>query len=257
MAPSARHGLPATFSCAPNRRSAPTQSLFKFLATGRTPTHRRSTSHLPELNLPNRAGAVEIHTEALSFPGPSCFRHRGGVLPRGAAQPWWRDLAGPSAGSGGSLRGPPPPSASRIRGRARRMLAIKGLVGILQNRHRVSPLGWSAIVTHAERRQILDMLSRLGSAGPTACSSWTAPDELLRHACRAQPMPRLRSSVPARLYGLRADTLFIADKLNFAFAPATLGAALRRGTRRALAALSHVGFLWRRRGQMAKRWLGR
>ena len=56
-------------------------------------------------------------------------------------------------------------------------------------------------------------------------------------------------------YGLR-QALFIADKLNFAFAPGTL--ALRYGKGRGgAAALSHIGFLWRRRGQMAKRWLGR
>ena len=95
-------------------------------------------------------------------------------------------------------------------------------------------------------------------------SSWTAqanrlfqldaPDALLNHAAGRDhaeaTFKRARAS-----YGLR-QALFIADKLNFAFAPGTL--ALRYGKERGgAAALSHIGFLWRRRGQMAKRWLGR
>jgi len=133
------------------------------------------------------------------------------------------------------------------------MLAIKGLWEFSRIGAEISSPGWSAIIAHAERRQILDMLS-----------SWTvqanrlfeldAPDALLSHAAGRDhaeaTFKRARAS-----YGLR-QALFIADKLNFAFAPATL--ALRYGKGRGgTAALSHIGFLWRRRGQMAKRWLGR
>jgi len=207
--------------------------------------------HLPELNLPNRAGAVEIHTEALSFPARHAFgteevfsraeqrNHGGGtfqVLP-----PEWHLLHG-------LLH-----HQLADRGHARRMLAIKGLWEFSRIGAEISSPGWSAIIAHAERRQILDMLSSW-AVQANRLFQLDAPDELLLHAAGRDhaeaTFKRARAS-----YGLR-QALFIADKLNFAFAPATL--ALRYGEGRGgTAALSHVGFLWRRRGQMAKRWLGR
>lgn len=212
------------------------------------PPHDR---HLPELHLPGRAGAVEIHTEALSFPARFALTTEE-VFAR--AERW--------SFAGANFQVLPPQwhalhgllhHQSADRGHARRMLAIKGLWEFANVGAETPPPGWDAIIAHARQRNILDMLSSW-SVQTNRLFGLEAPAALLRHDAgrkhAAATFRRARAS-----YGLR-QALFIADKLSFAFAPETL--ALRYGNRNAgAAALSHIGFLWRRRREMAKRWLGR
>ena len=79
------------------------------------------------------------------------------------------------------------------------MLAIKGLWEFSKIGAEISPPGWSAIIAHAEQREILDMLS-----------SWTVQANRLfeldaPESCwpmqPAGTMPRRRSSAPAPLMG--------------------------------------------------------
>jgi hypothetical protein len=207
--------------------------------------------HLPELLLPGRAGTIEIHIEALSFPSRYAFTTdevrqcaeernfegaRFRVLP-----PQWHALHG-------LLH-----HQLSDRGHARRMLAIKGLWEFSRVGAELSPLGWSDIIAHAEPRKILVMLSSC-SVQANRLFGLDAPDMLLRlQAGRKHADATFRRARAS--YGLR-QALFVTDKLTFAFAPETL--ALRYGQRNpGAAALSHLGFLWRRRGEMARRWLGR
>jgi hypothetical protein len=208
--------------------------------------------HLPELRLPDRAGTIEIHTEALSFPARYAFT-TGEVLSRAVTRSF----------AGASIQVLPPEwhllhgmlhHQLADRGHARRMLAIKGLWEFSRVGAEIPPVGWRAIVEHAEQRGILDMLSSW-SVQANRLFGLEAPQELMtleagrKHADAT--FRRARTS-----YGLR-QALFLADKLRFAFAPKTL--ALRYGQRgnAGAAALRHMGFLWRRRSQMARRWLGR
>jgi hypothetical protein len=140
------------------------------------------------------------------------------------------------------------------RGHARRMLALKGLWEFAKVGEGVSPQGWQVISEHAAQRDIDDVLS-------SWCiqANWLfglkAPPELLTHDAgrRHAEATFKRASVPYRL----RQTLFVADKLRFAFSLDTL--ALRYGQKGNVgsAVFRHAAFLWRRRGQMARRWLGR
>jgi hypothetical protein len=139
------------------------------------------------------------------------------------------------------------------RGHARRMLALKGLWEFSKVGSELTPEGWSTIIAHAEHRKILDMLSSW-SVQAHLLFGFDAPQELLsfpvgrKHAAATFK----RACSPYRL----RQTFFVLDKLRFAFAPATL--RLRYGdqgnSRQNM--LRHLGFLWRRRGPMARRWLG-
>ncbi len=206
--------------------------------------------HLPELHLPNHAGAIEIHTEALSFPARHGFsteeafsraelRSFAGadfqVLP-----PEWHLLHGVLH------------HQLADRGHARRMLAIKGLWEFARVGAEIPPTGWEAVIIHAKQRRIFDMLSSW-TVQANRLFGFAPSDAALRHdAGRKHADATFRRARAA--YGLR-QALFLADKLGFAFAPKTL--ALRYGKGNVRAVLSHIGFLWHRRGQMTKRWLGR
>ena len=207
--------------------------------------------HLPELRLPGRAGTIEIHTEALSFSARYAL---------GTEQVF--AVAETRSHAGATFRILPPEwhllhgllhHQLADRGHARRMLAIKGLWEFSRVGGEVSPQGWRAIVEHAEQRKFLDVLSSW-SVQANQLFGLEAPQNLLaseagrKHA--AATFRRARSS-----RGLR-QALFIADKLRFAFAPETLALRYGQGGNAGAAALRHLGFLWRRRSQMARRWLG-
>jgi len=207
--------------------------------------------HLPELWLPGRAGTIEIHTEALSFPAryalttDEVWSHARASTLKGTRfqtlPPGWHAFHG-------LLH-----HQLSDRGHVRRILAIKGLWEFARVGAELSPDEWNAIIAHAEQRDIFAMLSSW-AVQANRLFELRAPETLLRFEAGREhadaTFKRARAS-----YRLR-QTLFVADKLKFAFAPRTL--ALRYGESNVgRAALRHIGFLWGRRGQMARRWLGR
>ncbi len=206
--------------------------------------------HLPELWRPGYAGTIEIHTEALSFNARRALtteevwaraetRHCGDAVFKVLPAEWH------------ALHGLLHHQLAD-RGHARRMLAVKGLWEFSRVTSQVSPEGWRAIIDVSADRRILPVLS-----------SWTiqanrlfgldAPQELVTlQAGRKHADATFRR---ARQPHAVRQALFLADKLSFAFAPETL--ALRYGPGHSTgAALRHLAFLWRRRGQAAGRWLG-
>jgi hypothetical protein len=207
--------------------------------------------HLPELWCPGRAGTIEIHTEALSFNARRAFT---------TVEVW--DLAGEHSFDGANFMALPAEwhllhgllhHQLADRGHARRMLALKGLWEFARVGAELSPQAWYTIIAHAEQRHILAMLSNW-AVQANRLFGLEAPAILLRfeagrrHADATFKRARMR-------YGAR-QALFLADKLRFAFAPGTL--AVRYGASSAgAAALRHIGFLWSRRRQMARRWFGR
>ena len=207
--------------------------------------------HLPELVKPGRAGTIEIHTDALSFAATHALS---------TAEVWQR--AENRSFAGVRFKALPPEwhvlhgllhHQLSDRGHARRMLAVKGLWEFARGGAVFSSAGWNAFFAHAEQRGILDMLSSW-AVQANRLFGLEAPDMLLEFAAgRRHADATFRRARVA--YGAR-QTLFVADKLKFAFAPKTL--ALRYGESTAgAAALRHLGFLWRRRSQMVRRWLGR
>ena len=206
--------------------------------------------HLPEMHLPGRAGAIEIHTEALSFnarralstkevwsyaerrsfDGASFF-----YLPRE-----WHLLHG-------FLH-----HQIADRGHARRMLALKGLWEFANIGREISPSGWEAIIAHAEERDIFTSLSSW-AAQANRLFGLRSPAILLASASGINHADATfkRAYKPMAL----RQAFFFCDKLSFAFAPSTM--ARRYGRASGAAALRHIAFLWRRRGPAARRWLGR
>jgi hypothetical protein len=206
--------------------------------------------HLPEMHLPGRAGAIEIHTEALSFNARRVLstkeawthaeRHSLDGVTFWSLPPEWHLLHG-------FLH-----HQIADRGHARRMLALKGLWEFANVGSEVSASGWETIIAHAEERGILSALSswavqanRLFGLRPP--ESLLALTNGIKHADatfkRAHQARTLRQA------------FFFCDKLGFAFAPSTM--AQRYGRATGAAALRHIAFLWRRRGPATRRWLGR
>lgn len=208
--------------------------------------------HLPELRLSERAGTVEIHIEALSFPARYAL-----TTDEVFARAETRSFAGTTfrllPREWHLLHGLLHHQLSD-RGHPRRMLAIKGLWEFSQVGAEVSPQGWRAIVAHAEQRGIIDMLSSW-SIQANRLFGLEAPKDLLAlEAGRKHSDATFkRARAPYRM----RQVLFMADKLRFAFAPETLLLRHGPGGTVGMAALRHVAFLWRRRGDMARRWLGR
>lgn len=205
--------------------------------------------HLPELRLPGRAGTVEIHTEALSF----AARHA-----LSTEEVWKHARSGNFSGASffalptewhllhGLLH-----HQLSDRGHARRMLALKGLWEFANVASDVSPTGWGTIIAHSEQRRVFPLLSSWAIQAHRLFGL-SVPDALMtskpgvRHA--EATFVRARRSQTVR------QALFLADKLSFAFAPATLAQRYKGGAP-AASALRHVAFLWRRRRPMARRWL--
>ena len=216
------------------------------------PDPRPIDRHLPELRRPGHGGAIEIHTEALSFPARYALTTEEVF-----------DRAEPRSIAGVNFRALPAEShllhglahhQLADRGHIRRMLAIKGLWEFSKVGAEISEQGWNALLAHAEDRDIVDVLSSW-SIQSNRLFGLKVPQQLLtldagrKHANAT--FRRARSP-----YRLR-QAMFAADKLRFAFAPETL--AFRYGADRgttAKSAFRHAVFLWRRRGQMARHWFG-
>ena len=203
--------------------------------------------HLPELRHPRRVGAIEIHTEALSFSARHALTTEE-VFDRAELQifdgmklkilsPEWHLLHG-------LLH-----HQLSDRGYARRVLAIKGLWEFSRVGADVSPKGWCAIIDHAEKREFLAVLA-----------SWTiqanrlfelsAPGKLLdSEAGRRHAEATFKHARRAYLF---RQAGFVADRLRLAFAPETLALRYRLRGNAGPAALRHVGFLLRRRVEGVK-----
>jgi hypothetical protein len=208
--------------------------------------------HLPELRRAGRAGTIEIHTEALSFPA----RHALATADVFA-------LAQPRSLSGARFRALPSEwhllhglahHQLADRGHARRMLAIKGLWEFSRVARELTPQKWSCIIAHAEKRGVLDVLSSWSIQANRLFGLDVPPQLLTSGAGRKHAEVTLRrATAPHRL----RQALFVADKLRFAFSPKTLSLRYGSGDARiAASALRHAAFLWRRRGLMVRRWLG-
>lgn len=210
--------------------------------------------HLPELRLPHRSGAVEIHTQALAFSARRALT---------TEEVWMRAEAQTFAST--SLRVLPPQwhllhgvlhHQIADRGHARRLLAIKGLWEFTMVGSGLSPEAWTAIVEHAGQRGVLDVLA-----------SWVAqanrlfglkiPDGLSisekahRHA--EATFRRARAPYPIRW------TYFTGDRLRFAFSRETLAVryGLAEGDNLAKAVQRHVNFLMRSYWSRVLLWLRR
>ena len=208
--------------------------------------------HLPELRLPGRAGTVELHIEALSFAARHALT---------TAEVWERAELKNFADVTFLVLAPEWHLLHGLlhhqladHGHARRMLAIKGLWEFFRVGSEVSAEGWCAIIAHARQRECLDVLSSW-SIQANRLFGLKAPQELLAlEAGRKHADATFRRArAPYRL----RQALFVADKLRFAFAPETLGLRYGSGETVGTAALRHLALLWRRRGPMARRWLGR
>ena len=132
------------------------------------------------------------------------------------------------------------------------MLALKGLWEFARVGGETSPPGWLAIIGHAEERRILAMLSSW-CIQANRLFGLDVPQKLLR-SDKGRRHAKATFRHARRSYGLR-QTLFLADKLRFAFAPKTLALRYGDGGNAGSAALRHMAFLWRRRRLMARRWL--
>src|SRR5262245_38688804 len=208
--------------------------------------------HLPELWRMGRAGTVEIHTEALSFPARYALT---------TAEVFARAEPGNFAG----VKFRALPSEWHLlhglahhqladRGHARRMLAIKGLWEFSRVGGELSPQNWNVIIAHAESRGIVDVLSSWSIQASRLFGLEVPPRLLDLAAGRKHADATLkRARIPYRL----RQALFVADKLHFAFSPKTLSLRYGGGDGTiATAAFRHAAFLWRRRRLMMRRWLG-
>jgi hypothetical protein len=207
--------------------------------------------HLPELRRPGHAGTIEIHTEALSFLARHALTTEevfARVEPRSIAGVVYRALPSEWHLVHGLAH-----HQLADRGHARRMLAIKGLWEFSRVGGEITPQGWSAATAHAENSGIVDVLSSW-SIQANRLFGLEVPRELLTlDAGRKHAEATFRRArAPYRL----RQALFAADKLRFAFAPETLALRYGAGGTVAMSAFRHAAFLWRHRGQMARRWLG-
>jgi lauroyl/myristoyl acyltransferase len=206
--------------------------------------------HLPELRLPRRAGAMEIHTEALSFSARHALATEE-IFERAEIQSF----------DGVELKILPPEwhllhnllhHQLADRGHARRMLAIKGLWEFSRVGSEVSSAGWHTIIEHASQRKFLEVLSSWAIQA-NHLFGLKAPNGLMSlEAGRRHAEATIRQ---ARKSYLLRQGAFVADKLRFAFAPETLALRYRLSGSTRHAALRHVGFLLRRQGQRVTRFI--
>ena len=200
--------------------------------------------HLPELRLPRRAGAVEIHTEALAFPARHALsteetfkRAKSHVFEDTQLEmlsPEWHLLHG-------LLH-----HQLADRGHARRMLAIKGLWEFSRVGGDVSPEGWRAIIDNAEQRDVLDVLSSWAIQA-NRLFGLAAPSDLIE----LEPGQKHAEATfrHARIARVFRQAGFITDKLRLAFTPETLAVRYQLNRTGPPPALRHLGFLIRRRAQ--------
>lgn len=206
--------------------------------------------HLPELRLSRRAGAIEIHTEALSFSARHALATEE-VFDRAEMQRF----------DGVDVKMLPPEwhllhnlihHQLADRSHARRMLAIKGLWEFSRVGDEVSPAGWRSIIQHAAQREFLDVLSSWAIQA-NRLYGLDAPGELMSlEAGRRHAEATVRQA--GHHYVLRQGA-FVADKLRFAFARETLALRYRLSGNAPSAALRHLGFLLHRQVQRATRFI--
>jgi hypothetical protein len=216
------------------------------------PDPRPLDRHLPELRRAGHAGAIEIHTEALSFPARYALTTEevfAQAEPRSFAGVTFRALPAEWHLLHGLAH-----HQLADRGHTRRMLAIKGLWEFSKVGAEITGQGWSTLMAHAENRDIVDVLSSW-SIQSNQLFGLEVPQQLLTFdaGCKHADATFKRARSPYRL----RQAMFAVDKLRFAFAPETL--AFRYGAgggTTAKSAFYHAVFLWRRRGQMARHWFG-
>ena len=204
--------------------------------------------HLPELRLPRRAGAVEVHTEALSFLGrhalttEETFARAEPLAFEGTKVqmllPEWHVLHG-------LLH-----HQLADRGHARRMLAIKGLWEFSSGGAEVSPEGWRAIIKHAETRGILEVLSSWAIQANRLFGLGVPSDLLEFEPGQRHAEATFRHAGNARVF---RHVRFTADRLRLAFAAKTLAARYRPHFDGKPTAMRHLGFLLRRRAHAVAR----
>jgi hypothetical protein len=210
--------------------------------------------HLPELRLPGRRGAVEIHTEALAFSARRTF----------TTDEVWAH-AEPRTFAGAALRALLPEwhlfhgllhHQIADHGHARRLLAVKGLWEFAMVGSELSPRAWASIAEHASDRGAIDVLM-----------SWVVQANRLFGLKIADALPnsdKARVHAEATFRRARAPyeirwAYFIADRLRFAFNRETLAIRyrLKEGDSLTMAALRHMFFLmhsyWGRGAQWFRR----
>jgi len=122
--------------------------------------------HLPEMRLPGRCGAVEVHIEALSFNARSAL----------STEEVWRVTEARNYSGANFLALPPQwhllhgmlHHQLSDRCHARRILALKGLWEFANVARDVPPSGWNAIIAHANEREIVPSARELGNSGKSA-----------------------------------------------------------------------------------------
>jgi hypothetical protein len=201
--------------------------------------------HLPELHLPNGAGAVELHVEALAFPARHALT---------TDEVWM--LAEQRSFGGGSARTLPAEwhmfhgmlnHQLADHGHARRLLTIKGLWEFTMVGSQLSPNAWHSLIDHAKRRDIVDILASWVIQA-NRLFNLPIPHELeiSSEAYKHAVATFKRACAP---FAIRR-ALFVADKLLFGFNRETL--AVRYGSidtdGLGKTALRHLMFLLRRHG---------
>ena len=183
--------------------------------------------HLPELHLPHRAGTIELHTEALSFPARYALT-TADVFARAE----WRSFARATFQVlplewhllHGLLH-----HQLADRGHARRMLAIKGLWEFSRVGAEIPSDRWSAIITHAEQHKFLGMLSSW-SIQASRLFGLEVPEALLCH----EPGPETRRRhLQTRARAIPAETGPVrCRQAHFRLCPRDTRAPLSRERRR-------------------------
>jgi hypothetical protein len=219
-------------------------------AAGETPTDH----HLPEMRRGEDSFTVEPHIEALGFAARK-------LLPTDLL--WGVSVPGQLASYRLSVL---PPAWHMLhaalhhqvsdRGYARHVLAIKDVWEFAQLTDGLAAADWQAIMDHMRRAGAADMLG-----------SFLAQAEMLFAAAfpaGVMPSPAARAHARATLRRAQSPawlrrTLFVADKLRFAFAGETLAVRYPRSPAGPLGATArHVGFLFRLHGGDAmRRMIGR
>jgi lauroyl/myristoyl acyltransferase len=204
--------------------------------------------HLPELRLPRRAGAVEVHTEALSFLGRHALTTEetfARAEPHAFEGTKLQMLSGEWHLLHGLLH-----HQLADRGHARRILAIKGLWEFSRVGAEVATEGWRAIIDHAEKGGLLDVLSSWAIQANRLFGLGVPSDLLEFEPGQRHAEATFRHAGNARVF---RQAGFTADRLRLAFAPKTLAARYRAHRGGAPTAMRHLGFLLRRRAQAIAR----
>ena len=211
-------------------------------------------NHLPQMQLRDRHGAVELHTGALAFNAER-------LLPTDGI---W-ELSSPRDFRGTHFR--TLPAAWHVlhgllhhqvadRGHARHILALKGLWEFSMGASELSAQDWRLIVAHMEDRGQIDVVSSWVAQANSLFGLPIPESVKISDVARHHASQTLRRA--AWPYPLRR-AMFITDQFGFAFHPETL--ALRYGSGRQRSKLGmagkHLIYLVRKyRGDALRRLIG-